>query len=173
MAFQLESLPYAQDALAPHISAETLSFHYGKHHAGYVSKLNTIATANAGALAGKSLVQIITADPKTLPAGAFNCAAQTWNHTFYWKSLAPPAQGGGKDLDPNSELAKKIQESYGDMAAFKAKFSEVAGGHFASGWAWLVYEKSSKKVKIVDTHDAGCPLTGKILSHSISAILKS
>jgi superoxide dismutase, Fe-Mn family len=156
MSFKLEPLPYAQDALAPHISAETLDFHYNKHHAGYVTKLNSLATGNA-AIEGKSLDDLVSSDPKSLPAGVYNSAAQTWNHTFYWKCLAPPSQGGGSA--PSEALLKEINKAFGSYDAFVKKFSDVAAGHFGSGWAWLVLDKATGSLKIVDTHDAGCVLT--------------
>ncbi|MGE0786726.1 MAG: superoxide dismutase [Sandaracinaceae bacterium] len=147
MAFTLPELPYAKDALAPHISKETLEFHHGKHHAGYVTKLNAAVEADAS-LAGKSLEDLI----RTQKGGVFNNAAQVWNHTFYWQSMSP--KGGG---EPSGAIAKAIDASFGNFAAFKEKFSAVAGGHFASGWAWVI--KDGDKLAIVDTHDAGSVLT--------------
>ena len=147
MAFTLPELPYALDALAPHISKETLEFHHGKHHAGYVAKLNA-AVESDGALAGKSLEDLITSQK----GGVFNNAAQIYNHSFYWKCLSP--KGGG---EPSGAIAKAIDESFGSFAAFKEQFSAAAGGHFGSGWAWLVQDGG--KLAIVATHDAGCPLT--------------
>jgi Fe-Mn family superoxide dismutase len=147
MAIQLPALPYAQDALAPHISAETLSFHYGKHHAGYVSKLN--AATEGTAFASWSLEDFIT-KPEGKPF--FNNAAQIYNHSFYWNCLSP--KGGGQ---PTGALAAKINATWGSFDAFKAAFN-AAAGHFGSGWAWLVKDASGK-LSIVDTADAGCPLT--------------
>ncbi len=147
MAIELPALPYQSDALAPHISQETLSFHHGKHHAGYVAKLNAAIEAD-GALAGKSLEELV----RTTKGGVFNNAAQIWNHTFYWNSLSP--KGGG---EPTGAIAAAIDKSFGSFADFKAQFTQVAGGHFGSGWAWLV--KDGDKLAVVDTHDAGCPLT--------------
>jgi Fe-Mn family superoxide dismutase len=147
MAFTLPELPYAKDALAPHISAETLEFHHGKHHAAYVTKLNGFVEQDAS-LAGKSLEDIIHASK----GGVFNNAAQVWNHTFYWQSMSP--NGGG---EPTGAIAAAIQKSFGSFADFKERFSQVAVGHFASGWAWLV--KDGDKLEIIDTHDAGTPLT--------------
>ena len=145
-----------QDALAPHISAETLDFHYNKHHAAYVTKLNA-AVANTD-LEKQSLTHLVSQAPSSLPKGVYNNAAQAWNHTFYWNSLAPVSSGGGGK--PSGGLAAAIDKDFGSFDAFKAKFSEAAGGHFGSGWAWLVQEKNSGNLKIVDTHDAGNPLTG-------------
>jgi Fe-Mn family superoxide dismutase len=147
MAFTLPELPYAKDALAPHISAETLDFHHGKHHAAYVTKLNGFVEADAS-LAGKSLEDIIHASK----GGVFNNAAQVWNHTFYWQSMSP--NGGG---EPTGAIAQAIQQSFGSFADFKERFSQLAVGHFASGWAWLV--KDGDRLELVDTHDAGTPLT--------------
>jgi Fe-Mn family superoxide dismutase len=147
MTFKLPELPYAIDALAPHISKETLEFHHGKHHATYVNNLNGLVEKDP-TLAGKSLEDIILSSSGPL----FNQAAQVWNHTFYWNSLSP--NGGG---EPTGAIAKAIEESFGSFANFKEQFSKVAVGHFASGWAWLV--KDGDKLAIVDSHDAGCPLT--------------
>jgi len=145
MAIVQPALPYAQDALAPHISAETLSFHYGKHHAGYVRKVN--AAIEGTEHADKSLEQLIG------EGVAFNAAAQTWNHTFYWNSMSP--SGGGA---PTGAIAAAIDASFGSFDAFKAQFSAKAGGHFASGWAWLV-KNADGSLAIVDTHDAGTVAT--------------
>jgi Fe-Mn family superoxide dismutase len=147
MAFELPALPYSNDALAPHISKETLEFHHGKHHAGYVTKLNAAVAADS-TLAGKSLEDLV----RTQKGGVFNNAAQIWNHTFYWNSLKP--KGGG---EPTGAVAEAIKKSFGSFGEFKTAFSNAAGGHFGSGWAWLV--KDGDKLAIVDTHDAGCPLT--------------
>lgn len=148
MSFELPALPYASDALAPHISAHTLSFHHGKHHAGYIAKLNAAVDADAS-LKGKSLEEII----QTSTGGVFNNAAQVWNHTFYWNSLSP--NGGGA---PKGKLADAINAAFGSFDAFKAKFSDAAGGQFGSGWAWLV-QKADGELAITTTGNAGCPLT--------------
>ncbi|MEQ9079124.1 MAG: superoxide dismutase [Sandaracinaceae bacterium] len=147
MAFTLPELPYAKDALAPHISKETLEFHYGKHHQGYVNKLNK-AVEDDASLQGKSLEDLI----KTQKGGVFNNAAQVWNHTFYWNSLSP--NGGG---EPTGKIADAIKKSFGSFSDFKEQFSKAASGHFASGWAWVV--TSGDGLDIVDLHDAGNPLT--------------
>lgn len=147
MAFELPALPYPKDALAPHISQETLEYHHGKHHAGYVAKLNAAIEADSS-LAGKSLEDLI----RTQKGGVFNNAAQVWNHTFYWNSLSP--KGGG---EPSGKIADAIKAAFGSFGDFKTAFSNLAGGHFASGWAWVV--KDGDKIAIVDTHDAGSPLT--------------
>ncbi len=147
MAFTLPELPYAKDALSPHISAETLDFHHGKHHQAYVTKLNSLVEADSS-LAGKSLEELI----RTTKGGVFNQAAQVWNHTFYWNSMSP--SGGG---EPTGAIADAIKKSFGGFSDFKERFSAAAAGHFASGWAWLV--KDGDKLEIVDLHDAGNPLT--------------
>jgi Fe-Mn family superoxide dismutase len=144
MAFELPPLPYSNDALAPHISAETLSFHHGKHHATYVKKLNDAVTGDPH-LAGKSLEDLI----KSTTGPVFNNAAQTWNHTFYWNSMRP---GGGGE--PTGRIGDAIRQTFGSFDAFKDKFTKVAEGHFASGWAWLVKD-ASNKLDVIDTHDAG------------------
>jgi Fe-Mn family superoxide dismutase len=148
MAFELPALPYAQDALAPHISAETISFHYGKHHAAYVNNLNNFV-ANDASLQGKTLEQIVT----SASGGVFNNAAQVYNHTFYWNSMSP--NGGGA---PTGAIAAAIDRDFGSFDAFKDAFSKAAGGQFGSGWAWLV-KGADGKLSIATTGNAGCPLT--------------
>ncbi|MEZ4473326.1 MAG: Fe-Mn family superoxide dismutase [bacterium] len=148
MSFELPALPYARDALAPHVSAETIDYHYGKHHAAYVTNLNGFVAADP-ALQGKSLEEIV----KTSSGGVFNNAAQVWNHTFYWNSLSP--KGGGA---PTGKVAAAIDAAFGSFEAFKAQFSVAAGGQFGSGWAWLVKDAAGA-LKIVTTANAGCPLT--------------
>ena len=148
MAFTLPELPYAKDALAPHISAETLDFHHGKHHQAYVTKLNELVAADAS-LAGKSLEDLI----RSTSGGVFNQAAQVWNHTFYWHSLKPG--GGGA---PTGALAQAIDTTFGSFAAFKEKFTAAAIGQFGSGWAWLV-KNGSGGLEITQSSNAGCPLT--------------
>ncbi|CAM2067655.1 Superoxide dismutase [Sulfidibacter corallicola] len=147
MAVTLPELPYAKDALAPHISAETLDFHYGKHHAGYVTKLN--AAIEGTDFEHASLEDIIMKSE----GGIFNNAAQIWNHTFYWNSLSP--NGGG---EPSGALADAINASFGSFEAFKKEFTAKAGTLFGSGWAWLVKNREGK-LEIVQTTNAGCPLT--------------
>lgn len=148
MAFELPSLPYAQDALEPHISARTLSFHHGKHHQGYVTKLNAAVEADAS-LQGKDLETLI----KTTSGGVFNNAAQVWNHTFYWHSMSP--NGGGA---PTGELAAAIDAAFGSFENFKAQFSAAAGGQFGSGWAWLV-KNADGTLAITTTGNAETPVT--------------
>ncbi len=148
MAFKLPELPYSKDALSPHISARTLEFHYGKHHQGYVTKLNA-AVEGDSALAGKSLEDII----RTTKGGVFNNAAQVWNHTFYWHSMSP--NGGGA---PTGDIAHAIDKAFGSFADFKEKFSTAAAGQFGSGWAWLVKDAAGQ-LAITTTGNAGTPLT--------------
>lgn len=155
MSHTLPDLPYSADALAPHISEETISFHYGKHHKTYVDKLNA---AIAGTdLADKSLEDII----KQSSGGVFNNAAQIWNHTFYWNSLTPNSSG-----KPSGALAAAIDSKYGSFDAFKKEFDAVAAGTFGSGWAWLV-KKADGSVDIVSTSNAETPLTDS----SVTALL--
>lgn len=153
MAFELSPLPYAATALEPHISAETLGFHHGKHHATYVNSLNT-AVANNPALQGKTLVEII----RTSHGGVFNAAAQVWNHDFYWQSMSP--NGGGA---PTGAIAAAIDASFGSFSEFKDKFTAAALGQFGSGWAWLVKNEDGS-LSIHTTGNAETPLThtGKV-----------
>ena len=152
MAFALPDLPYARNALAPHISEETLDYHYGKHHASYVDKLNAAIEGTDDA--DKSLEDII----KGASGGLFNNAAQVWNHTFYWNSLSP--NGGG---EPEGALADAINASFGSVDAFKEKFNESAAGNFGSGWTWLV-QKADGSLDIVNTDDAETPVTDSNLT---------
>lgn len=148
MAFELPALPYAMDALKPHLSAETLEYHHGKHHAAYVNNLNNLTKGTPNE--SKSLEDII----KTAPSGGlFNNAAQHFNHSFYWKSLA--AKAGGP---PKGAVADAIKSGFGSFDEFKKKFTEAATTHFGSGWAWLV-RKPDGSLAIEATHDAGTPLT--------------
>lgn len=146
MAFSLPELPYAIDALEPHISKETLEYHHGKHHKKYVDTLNQIVEGDSS-LAGKSLEDLI----KTTEGKTFNQAAQVWNHTFYWNGLAPNAGG-----EPTGKVAEALTGAFGSVAEFKSQFSQVAAGHFGSGWAWLV--KEDGKLSLWGGHDADNPL---------------
>ncbi|MDA0781088.1 MAG: superoxide dismutase [Rickettsiales bacterium] len=146
MAITLPDLPYAQDALEPHISANTLSFHYGKHHNAYVTNLNKLIEGTE--FAGSSLEEIVAKSE----GGIFNNAAQVWNHTFYWNSMKP--NGGGT---PEGELADKINEAFGSFDKFREEFANAAATQFGSGWAWLVLDGG--KLKIVKTSNAETPLT--------------
>lgn len=151
MSFELPALPYAQDALAPHISAETLSFHHGKHHNAYVVNLNGLIEGTE--YADMSLEDIMKATAgDASKAGVFNNAAQIWNHTFYWHSMAP--NGGGK---PTGALAAKIDEDFGSFDAFVDAFKTAGATQFGSGWAWLVLKDG--KLEVVKTPNAECPLT--------------
>jgi superoxide dismutase, Fe-Mn family len=147
MSFSLPELPYAKDALEPHISKETIEYHYGKHHQAYLNKLNELTEGTANEQ--KSLEELI----KTTEGGVFNQAAQVWNHTFYWHSLKP---GGGGE--PKGALKAAIDNSFGSFADFKTKFSAAAAGQFGSGWAWLV-KNPDGSLAIEATSNAGNPLT--------------
>jgi Fe-Mn family superoxide dismutase len=147
MAFELPPLPYAMDALQPHISKETLEYHYGKHHNTYVVKLNGLLEGKPEA--SKSLEEVV----RTSSGGVFNNAAQVWNHTFYWNCLSP--NGGG---EPTGALAEAINKSFGSFAEFKAKFTDSAVNNFGSSWTWLV-KKDDGSLAIVNTSNAATPLT--------------
>jgi Fe-Mn family superoxide dismutase len=151
MSFQLPELPWSDDALAPHISANTIGFHYGKHHATYVANLNKLT--EGGAFAEKSLEEIITATAgDAAKAGVFNNAAQIWNHTFFWNSMKP--EGGGQ---PSGNVLDGINATYGSYDKFKEEFSTKAATLFGAGWAWLV--DNGGKLEIVQTGNAGNPMT--------------
>ena len=147
MAIPFPELPYAKDALQPHISAETLEYHYGKHHKAYVDNLNNMIKGTE--FQDMGLEDII----KKSQGGMFNNAAQTWNHTFYWHCLAP--KGGG---EPKGALAEAINKNFGDFKTFKEKFQDTAVKTFGSGWAWLV-KKSDGSLAIESTSNAATPLT--------------
>ncbi|MGU5683941.1 superoxide dismutase [Fe] [Aeromonas allosaccharophila] len=147
MAFELPALPYAINALEPHISQETLEYHHGKHHNTYVVNLNNLVPGTE--FEGKSLEEII----KTSNGGIFNNAAQIWNHTFYWHCLSP--NGGG---EPTGALTDAINKAFGSFAEFKDAFTKSAIGNFGSSWTWLV-KKADGSLAIVNTSNAGCPLT--------------
>lgn len=147
MAFELPPLPYSKDALAPHMSVETLEYHYGKHHKAYVDNLNKL-------IAGKdqermSLEEIIRSSSGPI----FNNAAQIWNHTFFWNCLSP--SGGG---EPKGALSEAIRDSFGSFEKFKETFTDVSVKHFASGWGWLVKTKDGK-LSAYSTANAQNPLT--------------
>jgi Fe-Mn family superoxide dismutase len=147
MAFELPALPYANDALEPTISAETIGFHYGKHHQTYVTNLNNLVPGTE--FEGLSLEQIIM----KAQGGIFNNAAQIWNHTFYWNGLTP----NGKNA-VSGGLATAIDAAFGSFDEFKAKFSTSAATNFGAGWTWLV-KNADGSLEIVNTSNAGCPLT--------------
>lgn len=148
MAIELPALPYDRTALEPHISAETIDYHYSKHHQTYVTNLNNL-------IAG---TEFETADLETIvrksQGGLFNNAAQVWNHTFYWNCLKP--NGGGA---PSGKLAEAIDAAFGSFEAFKAEFTKTAIGTFGSGWAWLV-QRPDGSLALVSTSNAATPLTG-------------
>ena len=148
MTIELPPLPYARNALEPHISSETLDFHYGKHHQTYVDNLNKMIPGTE--FADADLETII----RKAQGGMFNNAAQIWNHTFYWNSLSP--NGGG---EPKGKLGEAIAKAFGSFAAFKEEFTKVAIGTFGSGWAWLV-QRTDGSLAIVSTSNAATPLTG-------------
>jgi superoxide dismutase, Fe-Mn family len=150
-SFTLPRLPYEENALEPVISARTLSFHHGKHHAGYVTKLNELIEGSP--YAGRPLDEVVTRAAKDPAAKAiFNNAAQAWNHDFYWRSMRP---GGGGT--PGSTLRDAIERDIGGLAEFRTAFAKAAGGEFGSGWAWLVADKD-RKLKIATTDDADTPI---------------
>ena len=153
MAFELPALPYAMDALAPHISAETLEYHYGKHHQTYVNNLNNLTEGTPDADA--SLEDVIM----KAEGGLFNNAAQVWNHTFYWNSMSP--SGGGA---PDGAVADALGSAFGSYDEFRAKFTEAATTQFGSGWAWLVDAGSG--LEIMKTANADLPM-----KHGAKALL--
>ena len=150
MTFTLPTLPFAMDALAPHISQETIEYHYGKHHQAYVTNLNKLIADRD--FATMTLEDVI----KKSSGGIFNNAAQVWNHTFYWNCLSP--NGGG---EPTGQLADAINKAFGSFAAFKEQFTQTAISTFGSGWAWLVQDKQGL-LKIISTSNAGTPMTDNL-----------
>jgi Fe-Mn family superoxide dismutase len=155
MAFELPALPYEKNALEPHISAETLEYHYGKHHATYVTKLNGLVEGTE--MASKSLEDIV----KNSEGGVFNNAAQIWNHTFYWNSLSP--NGGA---EPTGALADAINAKWGSFADFKAALNDKAVNNFGSSWTWLV-KTADGSLDLVNTSNAATPLT----DHNLTPLL--
>ena len=153
MPFELPPLPYAQDALAPHISAETLEYHHGKHHQAYVTNLNKMVEGTD--LADASLEDVIMKSD----GGVFNNSAQVWNHTFYWNCMAPG--GGGA---PDGAVAEAINSAFGSYDEFRARFTEAATTQFGSGWAWLVDTGSG--LEVMKTPNADLPM-----KHSVKALL--
>jgi len=150
MSIAFPDLPYAADALEPHISSRTLEFHHGKHHKAYIDKLNAAIAGTE--YEGRSLEAIIDASHKAANPGVFNNAAQAWNHTFLWNSMSPT--GGG---EPNGALAEAINARFGNLAGFREKFKAAALGQFGSGWTWLV--RRGGTLEIVSTGNAETPLT--------------
>ena len=151
MSIEFPALPYAIDALEPHVSARTFEYHHGKHHKAYVDKLNAAIVGTD--YAEQSLEEIITSAFAAGDTGVFNNAAQAWNHTFLWHSMSP--NGGGS---PDGDLADAINETFGDLAGFREAFKAAALGQFGSGWAWLV--KTDNGVAIETSGNADTPLTG-------------
>ena len=146
MPFELPPLPYAKDALAPHLTAETFDYHHGKHHNAYVTNLNILTAGKPEA--EKSLEDLI----KTTEGGLFNNAAQVWNHTFYWNCMKPG--GGGA---PTGKVAEAINAAFGSFDKFKEEFTTAATTQFGSGWAWLV-KGADGKLKVTKTGNADCPI---------------
>jgi len=158
--FSLPELPYFTDALAPHISEETLELHHGKHHAGYVAKLVAAAEGTLFAeLPVEELVVRIDEAPPDKRDALWNNGAQHHNHCFYWKSLSPRA------TKPSASLAAAIERDFGGAAAFATAFTEAAAGHFGSGWVWLVKDAEGT-LRVVDTHDADTPI-----AHGLTPLL--
>ncbi len=153
MAFTLPNLPYPKDALAPHISAETLEFHHGKHHQAYVTNLNKLLEGKPEA--NKSLEEVIMSSD----GGVFNNAAQVWNHTFYWNSMKP--NGGGQ---PTGDLLAAINRDFGSFEKFKEEFANAGATQFGSGWAWLVLQNG--KLAVQKTPNADLPM-----KHGCKALL--
>ena len=149
MAIELPALPYSHNALEPHISAETIDFHYGKHHQGYVTNLNKMIEGTE--FADLDLVSII----RKAQGGMFNNAAQVWNHSFYWNCLKP---GGGGE--PTGKLLDAINAAFGSFAKFKEEFTKTAVGTFGSGWAWLV-QRPDGTLALASTPNAATPITGQ------------
>ncbi len=150
MPFKLPDLPYAKDALAPHMSAETLEFHHGKHHAAYVKTTNELLGAQQR-LAGAPLTEVVRSARRDADAKLFNNSAQLWNHSFFWQCLAP-AEG----QRPTGKLAQLIEEGFGGVQPMLDRLHEEAVNHFSNGWAWLILNRG--KLEIASLHDADTPL---------------
>ena len=151
--FILPELPYSADALEPHMSAETFSYHHGKHHNAYVQNLNKLIADDK--LSSHTLEEIIFSTVNdSSKAGVFNNAAQVWNHTFFWHSMT--AKGGGR---PSGALLKKIEEDFGDYVSFIEQMKVAGATQFGSGWAWLVYDIKGGELKVVKTANAENPMT--------------
>jgi superoxide dismutase, Fe-Mn family len=149
MAFQLPDLPFAKDALAPHMSAETLEFHHGKHHATYVKKTNELIDGKSD-LAGASLIELVRKASQSGEKKLFNNSAQLWNHSFFWQCLSPEKQ------QPSGKLAQLIDDGFGGIDPMLQKLGDEAVNHFSNGWAWLVLDRD--QLKITSLHDADTPL---------------
>jgi len=149
MAFQLPELPFAKDSLAPHMSAETLEFHHGKHHATYVKKTNEMIEGK-GDLSGASIVDVVRKASASGDKKLFNNSAQLWNHSFFWQCLSPEKQ------QPSGKLAQLIDDGFGGIDPMLQKLGDEAVNHFSNGWAWLVLDRD--QLKITSLHDADTPL---------------
>lgn len=150
MPFTLPALPYAMDALSPHMSKETLEYHYGKHHQTYVNNLNQLVKDTE--FQDKTLEALI----KTSAGGIFNNAAQVWNHSFFWQCLTPESY-----REPRGKLLQLIQKNFDSFAAFREQFTDVALKTFGSGWAWLVQDEENQ-LRIMSTSNAGNPMTSNM-----------
>jgi superoxide dismutase, Fe-Mn family len=150
MAFVLPPLPFAEDALAPYMSAETLQYHHGKHHKAYVNKTNELTQSEQG-LNGASILQVVREAKKNGDNKLFNNSAQLWNHSFFWQCLAP-----ARGQKPDGKLAHLIDDAFGNADNMLAKLKEEAVNHFASGWAWLVLDRGA--LRITSLHDADTPI---------------
>lgn len=151
MRFEIPPLPYGKDALEPHLGAETLAYHYDKHHRGYLKKLEQIIAGTP--TAWQDLEEII----RTSEGGVFNNAAQVWNHSFYWNCMMP--NGGG---EPRGELRTAIESAFGSLEGFRRRFVTVAVNHFGSGYVWLQREATQRRLSVRSTADAENPLTERI-----------
>ena len=149
MTFQLPDLPYAKDALSPHISAETLEFHWGKHHRAYVNKTNELLEQQSD-LNGATLAQVVREAQRSGHGKLFNNSAQLWNHSFFWQCLSPETQ------QPSGKLAHLIDDGFGNAETMLKQLHEEAVNHFSNGWAWLVLDRD--QLKITSLHDADTPL---------------
>ncbi|MCL6730336.1 superoxide dismutase [Sphingomonas hankyongi] len=149
MPFQLPDLPYDKAALAPHISAETLEFHWGKHHRAYVNKTNELIGQESD-LSGATLAQVVREARRSGHAKLFNNSAQLWNHSFFWQCLSPERQ------QPSGKLAHLIDDGFGNAETMLKQLQEEAVNHFSNGWAWLVLDRGS--LRITSLHDADTPL---------------
>ena len=149
MAFQLPDLPFAKDALTPHMSAETLEFHHGKHHAAYIKKTNELIEGKAD-LSGASLTDVIKKAGEGGDKKLFNNSAQIWNHSFFWQCLSPEGR------KPSGKLLELIEQSFGGVDPMLQKLGDEAVNHFASGWAWLVLDRD--QLKSTSLHDADTPV---------------
>jgi len=150
MPFQLPDLPYTKDALAPHMSAETLEYHHGKHHKAYVTKTNDLLQQEND-LQGASLIQVVREARVSGNTKLFNNSAQLWNHSFFWQCLAPAG-----DQKPTGKLAHLIDDAFGNTDTLLRKLQEEAVNHFSNGWAWLVLDRGS--LRITSLHDADTPI---------------